>query len=165
MQTSPAQPLRVRLPLPWAAAALACALLSTAAPARAQVAPGDTGGAGTFGGRGGRRHRGGQRRQQPQQAAAQDLPKLVRDPAQRLDPGALLCRTEQALAQHQAAVSARLDGGSAPEPAGCRLVATLTPVAVLDRHGPARTEVRLPGPPEQVGWTDARVPDAPAPAR
>ena len=81
------------------------------------------------------------------------------DPRQRLDAGALLCRTEGDLQQHEAAVSARLDGKEAPEPVGCRPVRFMTAVAVLDRHGPARTQVRVPGPPEQIGWTDAVVHD------
>ena len=86
-------------------------------------------------------------------------PKLKPDPRQRLDPGALLCRTEADLQQHEAAIAARLDGREAPEPAGCRPIRTITPVEVLDRHGLARTQVRLPGPPEQTGWTDAVVRD------
>jgi len=86
-------------------------------------------------------------------------PKLKPDPRQRLDPGALLCRTEADLQQHEAAIAARLDGQEAPEPVGCRPVRTMTSVTVLDRHGLARTQVRLPGPPEQTGWTDAVVHD------
>jgi hypothetical protein len=86
-------------------------------------------------------------------------PKLKPDPRQRLDPGALLCRTEADLELHEQAIAARLDGKEAPEPVGCRPVRTMTPVTVLDRHGLARTQVRLPGPPEQTGWTDAVVHD------
>ncbi len=77
----------------------------------------------------------------------------------------MLCRTEAALLQHQAVILARLDGGNAEEPAGCRLVRAMTAVAVVERHGPAVTEVRLSGPPEQVGWTDAAVHDGVVGAR
>ena len=80
-------------------------------------------------------------------------------PRQRLDAGALLCRSEAELAQHQATVEARLDGQDAAEPVGCRPIRTMMPVTVLDRHGPARTQVHLAGPPEQTGWTDATVRD------
>jgi hypothetical protein len=84
---------------------------------------------------------------------------LKPDPRQRLDAGALLCSTEAQLEQHEAAVTARLDGREALEPSGCRFVRSLTPVDVLDRHGQARTQVRLPGQTEQTGWTDAVVRD------
>jgi hypothetical protein len=93
--------------------------------------------------------------------AASTAPTLKPDPRQRLDAGALLCRTEADLQQHEAAIAARLDGQEAPEPVGCRPVKTMTPVTVLDRHGLARTQVKLAGPPEQTGWTDAVVREAP----
>jgi hypothetical protein len=94
-------------------------------------------------------------------AAASQAPTLKPDPRQRLDAGALLCRTEDDLQQHEVAINARLDGKDAPEPVGCRPVRTMTAVTVLDRHGLARTQVKVPGPPEQTGWTDAVVRDAP----
>ena len=97
-------------------------------------------------------------RAKPKSTAPQG-PTLKPDPRQRLDAGALLCRTEEDLQQHEAAVSARLDGKDAPEPVGCRPVRFMTPVGVISRHGPARTQVRVPGPPEQIGWTDAVVRD------
>lgn len=86
-----------------------------------------------------------------------DAPKPTAEPLQRLDAGALVCPTEAALQQHQAALQARVSGGEVSEPSGCRFVRDRTAVAVLDRHGPSRTEVRLPGPPVQVGWTDSMV--------
>jgi hypothetical protein len=97
-------------------------------------------------------------RPKPKSTAPQG-PTLKPDPRQRLDAGALFCRTESDLQQHEVAVTARLDGREAPEPVGCRPVRFMTAVAVLDRHGPARTQVRIPGPPEQIGWTDAVVHD------
>lgn len=86
-------------------------------------------------------------------------------PRQRLDAGALLCPTEDDLHMHEAAIEARLDGRDAPEPAGCRFVRSSTAVSVMDRHGPAATQVRLPGDPELVGWTDAIVQGEAAPAK
>ena len=85
------------------------------------------------------------------------LPKL-QDPWPRLDAGALLCGSEAALRQHQAAVAARLSGQDASEPADCRIIRAMTPVTVLDRHGLSRTEVKLPGAPGSTGWTDAMIP-------
>jgi hypothetical protein len=91
-------------------------------------------------------------------AAKGPLPKP--EPRQRLDAGALLCRTEADLQQHETAINARLDGQEAAEPAGCRPVRNMTPVTVIDRHGPARTQVKLLGAsPEQSGWTDVAVHD------
>lgn len=85
------------------------------------------------------------------------LPKL-QDPWPRLDRGALLCGTEGALQQHQAAVAARLAGQEANEPSDCRIVRAMTPVTVVDRHGLSRTQVMLPGPPASTGWTDVVIP-------
>ena len=79
------------------------------------------------------------------------------DPRQRLDAGALLCRSEADLEQHEAAISARLNGQDVGEPSGCRRLTTMTAVSVLDRHGLARTQVRLPGNPGPTGWTDVVI--------
>ncbi len=87
---------------------------------------------------------------------------LKRDPVQRLEAGALLCETEAALQQHQAAVVAMLNGQDAGGAHGCRTVRTMTPVAVISRHGSSNTQVRLVGPSEQLGWTDSAVRDGPA---
>ena len=126
----------------------------------------DPGSAGSFAGGHGGRHGGGRRqRSGPAGVPAQDAPQLKRDPAQRLDAGAVVCRTEADLLQHQAVILARLNGGNAEEAASCRLVRAMTAVAVVERHGLASTEIRLPGSPEQVGWTDAAVHDGPAGTR
>jgi len=113
----------------------------------------------TPGGFGG--HHGGKRRTSETKTAAPVLQKLTLkpDPRQRLDAGALLCPTEADLEQHQAAVSARLDGHEAAEPVACHQMGAMTAVTVVDRHGPARTQVRLPGQQDQVGWTDSVVRD------
>jgi hypothetical protein len=41
----------------------------------------------------------------------------------------------------------------------------MTPVTVVERHGPARTAVQMPGPPDQLGWTDVVIGETPPPAR
>ena len=106
---------------------------------------------------GGSRH-GGHHDAPATAPAPASAPKLAPEPVQRLDAGAMLCKTEEALQQHQAAVLARLNGDEGHEPTGaCRIVQSRLAVAVLERHGPSHTEVRVPGPPEQVGWTDAMV--------
>ncbi|MGI4945178.1 MAG: hypothetical protein ACRYHQ_32220, partial [Janthinobacterium lividum] len=97
------------------------------------------------GGHGGRRGGHRQQRSGPAGASAQDAPQIKRDPAQRLDAGAVVCRTEADLLQHQAVILARLNGGNAEEAASCRLVRAMTAVAVVERHGLASTEIRLPG--------------------
>ncbi len=150
-----------------ALAVLAClALLSVAAPALAQLVTGPGAGASSLSGQGG--HHGGGRRQHGSQAATPALAPLpsVHDPWPRLDAGALLCRTQADLQQHQAAIAARLSGGHLAEPSGCRIVRAMTAVTVVERDGPARTEVRLPGSSEQqLGWTDAAISNEPPPAR
>jgi hypothetical protein len=135
------------------------AVLATFAAVHAQPADTDASGAGSQ--PGGGRHHGGSQRQQQRGAAspANKAPVPVPEPRQRLDAGALLCRDEASLTQHQAAVEARLSGGTAPEPAGCRIVGAMTAVSVLARDGGARTEIRIPGDHAQTGWTDAVVRD------
>ncbi len=81
-------------------------------------------------------------------------PKLKQEPLQRLDAGALLCKTEADLQQHVAAVMARLNGQEAREPKDCHLVQAMTPVSVVERHGLDRTEVQFGG---QIGWTDTMI--------
>ena len=125
------------------------ALLCVATGASAQLSAG--------GGRGGSTGKGDH---------AADLPpplpeiKPQPDPRQRLDPGALLCSTEAQLRQHQQAVAARLSGGFAPEPTGCRIVRATIAVSVVGRDGPAATEVNLAGSTPLVGWTDSRLREA-----
>lgn len=101
-------------------------------------------------------HRGG--RQRGATAATPDAgemtPKLKQEPLQRLDAGALLCKTEADLQQHEAAVQARLNGNDAIEPTGCHLVQTMMAVSVVERHGLSRTQVKAGN---QVGWTDTMI--------
>ena len=74
----------------------------------------------------------------------------------RLDPGAVLCRTEADL-QHRAEVTQKIAEGEADagEPlVGCRLLNQARGVDVLQRAGFGREEVKLK-PSGEVGWTDA----------
>jgi hypothetical protein len=76
----------------------------------------------------------------------------------RLDPGAVLCRTEDDLARHAANMVARVSGGES-QPADCQLIAQPTGIQILSRQGPGRTEVKLKVPGNATGWTDAWLPD------
>ncbi len=78
----------------------------------------------------------------------------------RLDPGAVLCRTTEALGQRQAAMTASTAGDDAQTllPAGCFRVTTRTPVEVLERRGYGRTQVKTMGRNSETGWTDAYLP-------
>jgi hypothetical protein len=152
---------------------LALAVLALPAAARAQAddqspaaqalggnsAPG---GVGAPGGSSGFGHRGGRGTGQNTRSAPGEMPELkpLVEPRQRLDPGALLCHTEAQLRQHQAAIMARLQGRTAPEPAGCHIIGETIAVAVLQRDGQALTQVQLAGDTPQAGWTDSVVRDA-----
>ncbi len=125
-------------------------LVVAAPPAAAQLSGGRSAGA---------RHRHGGAAAPTANPA--DEPQQKPPPRQRLEAGALLCSSEAALNRHEQAVEARLDGQDAPEPGGCHFITAMTPVSVVERHGLASTAVRLAGPPEQVGWTDAIVARAP----
>ncbi len=77
----------------------------------------------------------------------------------RLDPGAVLCRTEEDL-QHRAEVTQRIADGvpDAGEPlVGCRLITQARGVDMVQRAGLGREEVKLK-PSGEVGWTDAYLP-------
>jgi hypothetical protein len=79
----------------------------------------------------------------------------------RLEPGAVLCRTAEELQERQVAL-ARQDAGAAggpSVPAGCVMVSVRIPVEVLERHGPGRTKVKTLGRQEEIGWTDAWLPE------
>jgi hypothetical protein len=80
----------------------------------------------------------------------------------RLDPGAVLCSTEDDLDRHAANMTARVSGGSTLA-ADCRIIAIATGIEILSRQGLGRTEVKLKTPGNVTGWTDAWLPDrAPA---
>ena len=81
----------------------------------------------------------------------------------RLDPGSVFCRTEDDLTRHASNMTARVSGGDV-ESADCRAIAQPTGIQILSREGPGRTQVKLSTPGNEVGWTDAWLPNRP-PAR
>lgn len=84
--------------------------------------------------------------------------RTIRGP--RLEPGAVLCRSLEALDQRQALVArATADGADEPAlPAGCALVAHRIAVEVLERRGMGRTRVKTQARHPEEGWTDAWLP-------
>ena len=78
----------------------------------------------------------------------------------RLNPGAVLCRTEDDLARHASNMTARVSGGSSV-PADCRIIASPVGIQILNRQGPGSTQVKLTGPVNVTGWTDVWLPDRP----
>jgi len=80
----------------------------------------------------------------------------------RLDPGAVLCRTQDDLDRYAANMTARVSGGEM-QPADCRLISQATGIQILSRRGPASTQVKLTAPGDVTGWTNVWLPDkAPA---
>ncbi len=77
----------------------------------------------------------------------------------RLEPGAVLCRTEEDLAR-RAEISRRISDGAndAGDPmVGCTLVTQQRGVEIVARHGLGRVQVKVK-PTGQMGWTDAYLP-------
>ena len=76
----------------------------------------------------------------------------------RLEPGAVICNTEQDL-QHRGEVNRRIADG-VPDPgdplSGCRLVSQERGVDIVSRPGPGRLQVKVK-PSGEVGWTDAFI--------
>jgi len=81
----------------------------------------------------------------------------------RLDPGAVLCRTEDDLDR----LAARRRGEPVTGPVDCQLVRDPTAISILQRKGPGKTEVAITD--KKVGgsgWTDVWLPEkGPAGAR
>jgi hypothetical protein len=82
----------------------------------------------------------------------------------RLDPGAVLCRTEDDLDRHAANMTARVSGRTT-QPADCQIIGQPTAIQILTRQGLGRTQVRMSPPGTATGWTDAWLPDRAPPAR
>ena len=76
----------------------------------------------------------------------------------RLDPGAVLCRTEDDLDRHASNLTARVGGGGTIA-ADCRIIGQPIGIQILSRQGLGRTEVRLSTPDGAIGWTDAWLPE------
>ncbi len=81
----------------------------------------------------------------------------------RLDPGAMLCRTESDLEL----LAARHNGQDVPGPINCQVIRDPTAISITQRLGPGKTEVTLTsGQVGTTGWTDAWLPEkAPVSAR
>lgn len=88
-------------------------------------------------------------------------PKAAPEVWPRLDPGAVLCRTEADLMR----LAANRHGGPGGGAADCRLISRPTPIQIVERKGPGRTEVRVTGgtggKAGQTGWTDVWLPVQP----
>jgi len=76
----------------------------------------------------------------------------------RLDPGAILCRTEDDLDRHASNMTARVSGGGTIA-ADCKIIGLPIGIQIISRQGPGRTEVRLSSSDGATGWTDAWLPD------
>jgi hypothetical protein len=85
--------------------------------------------------------------------------KAAPEPWPRLDPGAMLCRSKDALKQYQEAMATATGDEQPPIPADCARVLVPTPISIVQRDGPSRVEVKSTKPPERDGWTDAWLPD------
>jgi hypothetical protein len=74
----------------------------------------------------------------------------------RLDPGAVLCRSESDLER----LAARRGGQSVSGPIDCQIIRAATGISILDRQGPGMVKVQTTDPRAGgVGWTDAWLPD------
>ena len=78
----------------------------------------------------------------------------------RLDPGSVVCQTEDDLDRHAANMVARVSGGEM-QSANCHAIPQTVGIKIINREGPGRTEVQLAG--GETGWTDVWLPDKPPP--
>jgi len=75
----------------------------------------------------------------------------------RLDPGSVICRSQQDLERRAA-----LMRGEQAAPPDCQPITQRTAIKILDRSGPGATEVQITSNGE-TGWTDAWLPANPPP--
>lgn len=75
----------------------------------------------------------------------------------RLDPGAVLCRTQADLEK----LGARRHGELVDGPIDCKIIRVATAISIVQRNGPGRAEVKTSDPRSDgvTGWTDAWLPD------
>ncbi len=128
---------------PWL---LASALLVAAVPASAQLQPPSDSNL-NFGGI------------LAKQATKATTPGVPAPPSAwpRLDPGSVICRSEDDLARRAAIMR-----GEPAGPVDCRPISQPTAIQIVHRAGPGRTEVQVTGRTE-TGWTDAWLPPTPPP--
>jgi hypothetical protein len=74
----------------------------------------------------------------------------------RLDPGSVLCRSEADLVR----LAQRRSGERVDGPVDCQIVRTPTPITIVERASPGRTEIRTNDAQSSgSSWTDAWLPD------
>jgi hypothetical protein len=74
----------------------------------------------------------------------------------RLDAGAVLCRSEADLIR----LAQRRSGQAVDGAVDCQIIRLATPITIVQRNGPGRTEVKpSESQPMDLGWTDAWLPD------
>jgi|SRR5271170_4542860 len=109
---------------------------------------------------------GGHGRHGGRQSATQTTPAPPPLPAEpvvwpRLDPGAILCQTRDALTDEQNRLR---DDNSAGLASGCRIVQDPTAISILERDGPGQTQVAVTDHGGETGWTNAFLPAEPPPS-
>lgn len=100
-----------------------------------------------------------------QQTEKKTAPPVARAPTAlwpRLDPGAVVCKTEDDLDRHAANMIARVSGAQ-QQIADCHAIDRPTGIQIVEREGPGRTQVKLGGADGETGWTDVWLPDKPPP--
>jgi hypothetical protein len=132
-------------------ALLAGAMVLAVAPGFAQGLPGGVPGQGGLHQRGESRGSGGN-----SPAPAPPPLKATPDPWPRLDPGAILCGSEDGLKEYQEGLATATADAPAPLPADCRRVLERTAVSIVQRDGPGRVQVQSA---TRTGWTDVWLPD------
>jgi hypothetical protein len=139
----------------WRMLAMTLLLLGAVASAHAQI---------------GRGHGGRQKDQQetpqrtPQQSPAPTPPPAVPEPWPRLDAGALLCKSRDALVRYQTQVADGASAATARKTSDCRAIEKQIGIQILDSDGPSRTQIVTTDESKQTGWTNTYLPSTPPPA-
>lgn len=112
-----------------------------------------------FGGGHGSRQRNQQ--QTPQQSPAPTPPAAAPEPWPRLDAGALLCKSRDALLGYQTQLAKGANAAAAAQASDCHTILKQTGIQILDRDGASRTQIVTTDEAKETGWTNTYLPSTP----
>jgi hypothetical protein len=119
---------------------------------------------------GGRGHRQGDQQQQRQERTPQKrsptptpLPP-VPEIWPRLEDGALICKSRDALARYQTQIANIASATTAGQAADCHTIRKQMGIQILDHDGSSRTQIVTTDESKETGWTNSYLPSTPPPS-
>ena len=126
-------------------------LLSAMASAHAQIS-------------GGHGRRQGHQQPTSQKSQAPTPPPDVPQIWPRLEDGALICKSRDALVRYQTQIANSASAATAGQAADCHTIRKQTGIQILDHDGPSRTQIGTTDESKETGWTNSYLPSTPPPS-